>query len=79
MPRKMNSVRSIHPKTAEQAERLVNSGADKYGEDNYLRDDMDCHFDYVIAKKKGLEWTAERASPKVNKNIAPIYTSSKYF
>ena len=61
MPRKMNSARFIHPKTAEQAERLVNSGADKYGEDNYLRDDMDCHFDYVKAKKKGLEWTAERA------------------
>ncbi|MBQ2031239.1 MAG: hypothetical protein II483_03410, partial [Lachnospiraceae bacterium] len=61
MPRKMNSSRFIHPETEEQEERLVNSGADKYGEHHYLRDDMDCHFDYIAAKKNGLEWTVERA------------------
>ena len=61
MPRKMNSSRFIHPETGEQEERLVNSGADKYGENHYLRDDMDCHFDYITAKKNGLEWTVERA------------------
>ena len=61
MPRKMNSTRLIHPETGEQVERLVNSGAEKFGKDEFLRDDMDCHLDYVFAKKNGLEWTAERA------------------
>ena len=61
MPRKMNSSRLIHPETEEQTERLVNSGADSFGEEDYLRDDMDCHFDYIFAKKNGLEWTSERA------------------
>jgi len=58
---KLNSCRTVHPYTEEQKQRLIESNAEKWGEDEYLRDDMDCHFDFIIAKKKGLEWTAERA------------------
>ena len=61
MPPKMHSMSSIHPKTKEQEQRLISSNAQKWGNDSYLRDDMDCHYDFVTAKLNGLEWTVERA------------------
>ena len=35
--------------------------ADKFGKESFLRDDMECHWDFLIAKKKGIEWTGDRA------------------
>ncbi len=61
MPPKMNSSRLIRPVTEEQAQRLIDSGSEKFGKEEFLRDDMDCHRDFLIAKRNGLEWTAERA------------------
>lgn len=61
MPAKMNTSRLINPTTEEQTQRLVDSGAEKFGKESFLRDDMECHWDYLIAKKKGLEWTGDRA------------------
>jgi len=61
MPRKSHSTRLIQPETEEQVERLINSGAEKFGKDSFLRDDMDCYYDYIIAQRNGVEWTAERA------------------
>lgn len=61
MPPKMNSVRTVRPMTVEQVQRLIDSAAKKWGEDSFLRDDMDCHFDFIIAKKKSLEWNGERS------------------
>lgn len=61
MPAKMNSSRLINPTTEEQIQRLVDSGAEKFGKESFLRDDMDCHRDFLIAKKKGLVWTGDRA------------------
>ena len=60
LPPKLYSVRSITPKTEEQKLRLTASNAANFGS-SYHRDDMDCIIDYVAAKKRGLEWTAERA------------------
>lgn len=68
MPQKMNSSRSIRPVTEEQAQRLIDSGAEKFGKEEFLRDDMDCHRDFLIAKRNGLEWTAERARFGLNNN-----------
>ncbi len=60
LPPKFNSSRSITPKTKDQENRLIESNAESFG-DSFLRDDMDCIIDYVVAQKKGLEWTPERA------------------
>ncbi len=51
----------LYQSTEEQIQRLVDSGAEKFGKESFLRDDMECHWDYLIAKKKGLEWTGDRA------------------
>ena len=61
MPPKLNSVRTIRPNTDGQVQRLIDSGAEKWGKDEFLRDDMDCHWDFVIVVGNGLEWTEERA------------------
>ena len=61
MPPKMQSMRTIRPKTDEQKQRLISSNAKAWG-DEYLRDDMDCHLDFIVAKLNGLEWTKERAT-----------------
>ena len=60
LSQKLHSTRIIVPNNDEQKQRLIDSGAEDW-ENGYLRDDMDCILDYVTAKKKGLEWTAERA------------------
>ena len=56
----LNSSRLINPETKEQEMRLKASNAQDWG-NCYQRDDMDCIRDYITAKKKGLEWTPERA------------------
>ena len=61
MPEKMNSSRLVRPFTQEQVQRLTDSGSEKFGNEEFLRDDMDCHRDYITAMKNGLEWTAARA------------------
>lgn len=63
MPSKMHSVTLSSPQTEEQKQRLADSRA-AYGENSlpFGRDDMDCHFDFVTAKKNGLEWNVDRAS-----------------
>ena len=60
LPQKLNSSRLITPKTKKQEISLIESNAESFG-DSFLRDDMDCIIDYVVAQKKGLEWTPERA------------------
>ena len=60
LPPKLNSCRTITPKTKTQETSLIESNAEVFG-DSFLRDDMDCIIDYVAARKKGLEWTPERA------------------
>ena len=60
LPPKLHSSRSICPETETQRIRLIESGAESFG-NTFLRDDMDCIRDYISAKKNGLEWTLERA------------------
>ena len=60
LPPKLHSSRSICPETETQRIRLIESGAESFG-NSFLRDDMDCIRDYISAKKNGLEWTSERA------------------
>ena len=44
----------LYQSTEEQIQRLVDSGAEKFGKESFLRDDMECHWDFLIAKKKDL-------------------------
>lgn len=60
LPPKLHSSRSICPETETQRIRLIESGAESFG-NSFLRDDMDCIRDYISAQKNGLEWTSERA------------------
>ncbi|MBO7440524.1 MAG: hypothetical protein J6T60_00335 [Bacteroidales bacterium] len=70
MPSKMQiEILTDRPLSKEQEQRRIDSKK-VYGANigRIGRDYMDIHFDFIIAKKKGLEWNVERAKYGLLKN-----------
>ena len=51
----------IHEERYDEAEECVKLMPRKMNSSRFIHPETDCHFDYIAAKKNGLEWTVERA------------------